>query len=91
MFMDCNIIKIGKIKDFDSKYGVGSVVDSDNTYIFTINDIKEPVQAGDVVRFRAEVINNQYKASFIKKVDNDGFDNKIKIIQGKKYNKEEFN
>lgn len=91
MLMACNTIKIGKIKEYDSKYGVGSVVDSTNTYSFTINDIKEPINVGDIVRFRSEIINNQCKAFFIKKVnDINEIDNKIKIIPAKKYNKEEF-
>jgi len=84
--MDYRKNKIGKIKSYDYKYGVGSVIDSQNTYIFTINDIKEDILPGDLVRFRGEKINDEYKASFIKKINNiDEENDNCEIIQAKKY------
>ena len=81
-----NINKIGKIKSINNEFGVGEIVDTETIYLFTINDIKEDINVGDLVKFRAENINNENKAFFINKID-ENYKLNDSYIKSKIYNK----
>ena len=61
--------KTGKIYKILKENGVGYIVDDSNMYLFTMNDSKEfeLLNIGDIVRFRAEKVNNEFRAFFVKK------------------------
>ena len=61
--------KTGKIYKILKENGVGYIVDDSNMYLFTVNDSKEfeLLEVGDIVRFRAEKVNNEFRAFFVKK------------------------
>lgn len=82
-----NVDKIGKIKEFNKKFGVGEIVSIDGVYKFTINDINEELNPLDIVKFRGEVVNDVKRAFFVKKIEND-YELKNRIIKSKLYNKE---
>ena len=89
MFMDYNNVnKIGKIKELNKEFGIGKIVSTDDIYLFTINDIKENLNIGDLVRFRGEEVNEEKRAFFITKVNNDYILNNNNIIKSKIFNKE---
>lgn len=88
MFMDYdNINKIGKIKTIDKEYGVGEIVAIDDLYLFTVNDIKEDLNVGDIVKFRGEEVNEEKRAFFVDKID-ETFEIKNNMIKSKIFNKE---
>ena len=66
--MDYNTIQIGKIRNIDYNSGVGEVVGRENTFIFKItDDTPTDLQTNDFVIFRAEQVQNQNVAFFVKK------------------------
>ena len=67
--MEYNKINVGKIRSFDEETGVGEIVTSSTTYMFTQDDMRTPgLEEGDYVKFRAELINNINKAFFVTKI-----------------------
>ncbi len=70
---------LGKVKDLDIKKGVGTIVSSIDSYMFTINDINNnDISVDDYVKFRAEKVHNQNRAFFVKKYnENDDLYGKI--------------
>ena len=79
-----DINKIGKVTDYDKYFGVGEIASINDIYMFTINDIKEEIYKGDLVRFRGEEVNDGVKrAFFVKKVELTD-DMKDVYIKGKK-------
>jgi hypothetical protein len=67
--MEYNKINVGKIRSFNEETGVGEIVTSSNTYMFTLNDLKTPnIEEGDLVKFRGELINDTNKAFFVTKI-----------------------
>ena len=66
--MDYNSIQIGKIRNIDYNSGVGEVVSSEDSFIFRItDDTPNDLKTNDYVIFRAEQVQNQNIAFFIKK------------------------
>ena len=66
--MDYNPTKIGKIRNIDYSSGTGEVVTSEDKYLFLItNDMPKDLSPNDFVLFRAEQVQNQNIAFFIKK------------------------
>ena len=82
-----NVNKIGKIKSIDTNFGTGVIVDNETTYLFTLNDLKGNVESGDLVKFRAEIVNDQNRAFFVNKIDQN-YEMKDNLFRGKKYIKE---
>ena len=67
--MDYNKINVGKIRSFDEETGVGEIVTSTNTFMFTLESLKTPdIKEGDLVKFRGELINDTNKAFFVTKI-----------------------
>lgn len=69
--MDYDRIALGKVRKIDYDKGVGEIVTKDNTFFFTINEIindNNSIQPGDIVKFRAEQVQDRSKAYFISKV-----------------------
>ena len=68
--MDYNkaTVSIGKVRNYDNC--VGDIITKNGIFIFTHEDILdgEIIKKGDIVIFRAEEIQNQNKAFFIKKL-----------------------
>ena len=65
-----NYYKDGKIYKIYKDNGVGYIVDEENKYLFTIFDVNtkwDELADGDLVRFRAEQINDTNRARFVKK------------------------
>ena len=70
--MDYDRIALGKIRKIDYDKGVGEIVTKDKSCFFTINEINnssDNLQPGDVVRFRAELVQERNKAYFVSKVE----------------------
>ena len=70
--MDYDRIALGKVRKIDYDKGVGEIVTKDNSFFFTINEIlnsSDNLQPGDVVKFRAELVQDKSKAYFVSKVD----------------------
>ena len=66
--MDYNPIKIGKIRNIDYNSGVGEVVTNKDKYLFRItSEVPNDLTPNDYVLFRAEQVQNQNIAFFIKK------------------------
>ena len=66
--MEQNKATIGKVKEYDNQKGVGKIVSMYNSYMFLCDDLCDnDINKGDLVKFRAENINGQNKAFFIKK------------------------
>lgn len=86
MFMDYKgVSKIGRVKELNKGFGVGKIVAVDGTYLFTINDFKEEINIGDIVKFRAETINKEKRAYFVSKIDQN-YEIKNNIIKCKTLN-----
>lgn len=86
MFMDYKgVSKIGRVKELNKGFGVGKIVAVDDTYLFTINDFKEEINIGDIVKFRAETINKENRAYFVSKIDQN-YEIKNNIIKCKTLN-----
>lgn len=86
MFMDYKgVSKIGRVKELNKGFGVGKIVAVDDTYLFTINDFKEEINIGDIVKFRAETINKEKRAYFVSKIDQN-YEIKNNIIKCKTLN-----
>ena len=88
-----NQIKIGKILSYDDNSQVGKIIDSNgNTYLFLKKDYNEQIELLDVVQFRAEQIENNLRAFFVKKIDLQKIENidyyidKKNDFKGKQYN-----
>ena len=63
-------IKIGKVKDYNKFSGVGEIVTIDDTYIFTLDNLVDcNIDNGDIVKFRAEKVNDKNIAFFVNKYD----------------------
>ena len=65
-----NNYKTGKVYDIKKDEGVGYVVDGEKEYLFTANDIHsdfDNLEKEDIVRFRAEIIDDVNRAFFVKK------------------------
>ncbi len=85
MNMNQESYKIGKIKNYQN--GAGEIVTQDDTYLFTINDIKDDnISNGDLVKFRAEKVHDNCRAFFVKKI-NENFELKKNTIKSKIYRK----
>ena len=82
-----NINKIGKIKEINKEFGVGEIVTIDDVYLFTINDIKEDINVGDIVKFRGEDVNEEKRAFFVNKIDSN-YKIKKNMVKAKLYNNE---
>ena len=66
-----NNYKTGKILLIKKEEGIGYVVDGEKEYLFTLNDTNTDfnnLEKEDLVRFRAELVNNIDRAFFVKKV-----------------------
>lgn len=78
-------IKIGKVKEYNKLSGVGEVVATDDIYFFTSENLKSDiVEKGDLVKFRAETVNNKKVAFFVDKIDNN-YEFKKNTIKNKIY------
>lgn len=84
MDYNTNINKIGRVKEINKELGVGKIIDIDNIYLFTINDIKEDINVGDIVKFRGENVKNTKKAFFVNKITED-YEIKDNYIKSKIY------
>ena len=79
-------IKFGKINKYDKFKGVGEIVSLDNIYFFTINNLMDHnINNGDLVKFRAEKINEKNMAFFVNKI-NENYKLKSNSIKSKIYN-----
>ena len=86
MFMNYKgVSKIGRVKELNKGFGVGKIVAVDDTYLFTINDFKEEINVGDIVKFRGEQVNKENRAYFVSKIDKN-YEINNNIIKSKKYN-----
>ena len=66
-----NNYKTGKILLIKKEEGIGYVVDGEKEYLFKLNDTNTDftnLEKEDLVRFRAELVNNIDRAFFVKKV-----------------------
>ena len=65
--------KTGKILLIKKEEGIGYVVDGEKEYLFTLNDTNTDftnLEKEDLVRFRAELVNDIDRAFFVKKLIN---------------------
>ena len=86
--MEFDRIKIGKVRYYDVLNGIGEIVDTNYSYLFTIDSLEnKKVENGDLVKFRAEIVNDTKRAFFIEKIDNN-YELKDRLIKGKLLNKE---
>ena len=81
--MEYNNIQIGKIRNIDYSKGVAEIVTSNQKYLFILED--NNLQEGDIVKFRAEIINDTPKAFFAKKVDLANGEKEYKVLKSKTY------
>ena len=85
--MELNKTKIGRVKSYDDIQGVGEIVDTTDIYLFTVDCLSgNKIEKGDLVKFRAEEVNDTKKAFFVNKISED-YVLKNGIIKGKIYNK----
>ena len=85
--MELNKTKIGRVKSYDDIQGVGEIVDTTDIYLFTVDSLGgNKIEKGDLVKFRAEEVNDTKKAFFVNKISED-YVLKNGIIKGKIYNK----
>ena len=60
---------IGKVKEYN---GVsGTIVTADDSYMFLDSDVNSKISAGDLVKFRAEKVNETNRAFFVKQYNED--------------------
>jgi hypothetical protein len=88
--MEQNKLTIGKVKEYNSKQGVGEIISIYNSYMFTKDDVcYDTLKEGDIVKFRAEKVHDKNKAFFINKYElTDEIGGKIeksKIYKSDKY------
>lgn len=65
-----NNYKTGKIYVIDNDEGIGYVIDGEKKYLFTITDsftLFKELKKDDIVRFRAERVNDTDRAFFVRK------------------------
>ena len=84
--MELNKNAIGKVAYYNQEKGVGRIITNEHTFMFILDDLLDKdVNRGDLVKFRAEKVNNEYRAFFISKYDmnkfNDSKNNKSKIYK----------
>jgi hypothetical protein len=66
--MDYKPIKIGKIRNIDYTSGIGEIVTNKDSYMFRITEeMPTDLNPNDYVLFRAEQVQNQNVAFFIKR------------------------
>ena len=81
---------IGRIREYDEKSGIGEIISLQNSYMFLIDDLcYNDASKGDLVKFRAEKVNDINKAFFIRKFENkkelNGKISKSKIYKSSQY------
>ena len=75
--MELDRVTIGRVSQFSNEKGVGKIVTPDNIFMFTIDDLTDDsINNGDLVKFRAEKIHDEYKAFFVSKCDMEEYINK---------------
>ena len=85
--MAYNETVIGKIRSIDYNKGVGEIVSSNNTFMFTIDDLStnDKYNEGDLVKFRAELVQDTPKAYFINKITPEEIKDNYNILRSKTY------
>ena len=84
--MSYNEILFGKIRNIDYKQGVGEIVTTSCSYMFTTDCIlDDDLNIGDFVKFRAESIHGNNRAYFINKLDLSKNLNDYRVLKSKKY------
>mgnify|MGYP003297168148 CR=1 FL=1 len=77
------VSKIGKVVKFDKLSG--EIIDSNDKYLFLHSDIIGDIKIGDIVIFKAEVVQGENRAYFVesydKKINNMNKNNKIYTIK----------
>ena len=83
-----NQVLIGKIRSINYSSGVGEIVTTNNSYMFTVDCISSPdkLLEGDIVKFRAESVHSVNKAYFIDKVDLNKSLEDYQVLKSKHYN-----
>ena len=66
--MSYNKVMLGKIINIDYKTNTGEILTSDEKYLFIIEE-KTNFKEGDLVKFRAEKVQDTNKAYFVSKID----------------------
>lgn len=68
--MEQDKITIGRIREYDEISGTGEIISLQSSYMFLIDDVcDKEINKGDLVKFRAEKVNNINKAFFIRKYE----------------------
>lgn len=85
--MSYNNIQVGKIRNINYKTGVGEITTSDNNFLFTIEDLStaDIINEGDLVRFRAEIVNDTPKAYFVSRILPEELKSDYRVLESKTY------
>ena len=85
--MSYNNIQVGKIRNINYKTGVGEITTSDNNFLFTIEDLStaDIINEGDLVRFRAEIVNETPKAYFVSRILPEELKSDYRVLESKTY------